>query len=361
MPRLYLMFLNRSSPPKLSDSSLSPNDLSSGSAGGGGPVGFGDCGVCGGGCACGVCGGSAEGIIDTGLEMWAPLSRGAGVELSLFSLPSGTLPMKELLRRPNQLVLFLRVSVCFWLLIVSAGELGRSSLRLSDDGRVRRPRNLRTDEGRRWVGDRLPMGCSGTGCSGCSSCSGFCGCSGCSDCSGCSGWTESVASESPVLRWGKTGDMGVGCEERGPWPAAGARGVAGGESRGAGIEVPSVREKLTGVNVSGLYFMAADVGTTSEESNGRAVEKRARAAAGSGDGGERRSTGTEEAGTGTNGNRVYATLTVLQTPVYAVQMRRSRLGTRRAARRRSGAVNGASVSRQDVVQRVFVAAEGMVE
>jgi hypothetical protein len=144
--------------------------------------------------------------------------------------------------------------------------------------------------------------------------------------------------------------------------------VAGGESRGAGIEVPSVREKLTGVNVSGLYFMAADVGTTSEESNGRAGEKRARAAAaaaaaaaGSGDGGERRSTGTEEAGTGTNGNRVYATLTVLQTPVYAVQMRRSRLGTRRAARRRSGAVNGASVLRQDVVQRVFVAAEGMAE
>jgi hypothetical protein len=73
---------------------------------------------------------------------------------------------------------------------------------------------------------------------------------------------------------------------------------------------------------------------------------------GSGDGGERRSTGTEEAGTGTNGNRVYATLTVLQTPVYAVQTRRSRLGTRRAARRRSGAVNGASVSRQDVVQRL---------
>jgi hypothetical protein len=263
MPRLYLMFLNRSSPPKLSDSSLSPNDLSSGSAGGGGPVGFGDCGVCG-GCACGVCGGSAEGIIDTGLEMLAPLSRGAGVELSLFSLPSGTLPMKELLRRPNQLVLFLRVSVCFWLLMVSAGELGRSSLRLSDDGRVRRPRNLRTDEGRRWVGDKLPLGRSGTGCSGCSGCSGFSGCSGCSVCSVCSALSESVASESPVLRWGKAGDMGVGCEERGPWPAAGARGVAGGESRGAGIEVPSVREKLTGVNVSGLYFMAADVGTTSE-------------------------------------------------------------------------------------------------
>jgi hypothetical protein len=46
----------------------------------------------------------------------------------------------------------------------------------------------------------------------------------------------------------------VGCDERGPLPGVGGRGVSGGESGGAGIEVPSVREKLIGVRVRGWYF-----------------------------------------------------------------------------------------------------------
>jgi hypothetical protein len=115
--------------------------------------------------------------------------------------------------------------------------------------------------------------------------------------------------------------------------------VAGGESRGAGIEVPSVREKLTGVNVSGLYFMAADVGTASEgkQWQGRREESKGGSGGSGGSGLRRRwraaalNRNRNRTGTGTNGNRVYATLTVLQTPVYAVQTRRSRLGTRRAA------------------------------
>jgi hypothetical protein len=37
----------------------------------------------------------------------------------------------------------------------------------------------------------------------------------------------------------------------------GGRGVSGGESGGAGIDVPSVREKLMGVNVSGWYLGTA--------------------------------------------------------------------------------------------------------
>lgn len=50
--------------------------------------------------------------------------------------------------------------------------------------------------------------------------------------------------------------MGVGCEERGPFPGVGGRG-ASGESVGAGIEVPSVREKLMGVSVRGWYLVPA--------------------------------------------------------------------------------------------------------
>jgi len=44
----------------------------------------------------------------------------------------------------------------------------------------------------------------------------------------------------------------VGCEVRGPPSEVGGRGVCGGESRGAGMLVPSVREKATGVMVRGL-------------------------------------------------------------------------------------------------------------
>lgn len=39
----------------------------------------------------------------------------------------------------------------------------------------------------------------------------------------------------------------------------GGRGDSGGESGGAGIDVPSVREKLMGVSVSGLYLGPAMV------------------------------------------------------------------------------------------------------
>lgn len=44
----------------------------------------------------------------------------------------------------------------------------------------------------------------------------------------------------------------VGCEVRGPPSEVGGLGVCGGESGGAGIFVPSVREKEIGVMVSGL-------------------------------------------------------------------------------------------------------------
>jgi hypothetical protein len=42
-------------------------------------------------------------------------------------------------------------------------------------------------------------------------------------------------------------------------PGVGGRGVSGGESGGAGIDVPSVREKLMGVSVNGLYLPPAMV------------------------------------------------------------------------------------------------------
>jgi len=52
---------------------------------------------------------------------------------------------------------------------------------------------------------------------------------------------------------------GVGCDESGPLPGVGGRGVSGGESGGAGIEVPSVRLKFTGERVSGVYLPFAIV------------------------------------------------------------------------------------------------------
>jgi hypothetical protein len=113
------MFLNMSPPPKLSESSLTPNDLSSGRAGGGGPFFFVGCAGC-------------------------ETVRVAGVGRGP-SPPSGTVPTDFFL--PNQLLLFLLVKVGAWLLIV-AGDPGLSDCRLSEDGRERRPRNLRTEDGR---------------------------------------------------------------------------------------------------------------------------------------------------------------------------------------------------------------------
>jgi hypothetical protein len=136
-----------------------------------------------------------------------------------------------------------------------AGEPGLSSCcRLSFDESVRRPRNWRTEDGRRFcdpglVGDRPPLAASlvrprVTG--------------------------GSVAVESsyalsrgePTLCCGKMGDLGVGCDDSGPFPGVGGRGVSGGESSGAGIDVPSVSEKLMGSSVNGLNLggIAAVVG-----------------------------------------------------------------------------------------------------
>jgi hypothetical protein len=54
--------------------------------------------------------------------------------------------MNELFLFPNQLPLFFLVKL--GLLSTVAGEPGRSDLRLSEDDSGRRPRNLRTEEGR---------------------------------------------------------------------------------------------------------------------------------------------------------------------------------------------------------------------
>jgi hypothetical protein len=113
------MFLNMSSPPRLSDASLTPSDLSSGRAGGGGPFFL----VGGAGC-------ETVRLLDAGLAL---------------SIPSGTDPTVFFL--PNQLLLFRLDSVGAWLLMV-AGEPGRSDFKLSEDGSDRSPRNFRTDDGR---------------------------------------------------------------------------------------------------------------------------------------------------------------------------------------------------------------------
>jgi hypothetical protein len=112
------------------------------------------------------------------------------------------------------------------------GEPGRwSDFRLSDDDRLRRPRNLRTERGRLGivglVGERVLLASS----------------------------FVVVRSSSP---FGDFGDVepspGTWCESRGPLPGVGGRGVSGGESGGAGIDVPSVREKFMGVRVRGWYL-----------------------------------------------------------------------------------------------------------
>jgi hypothetical protein len=144
--------------------------------------------------------------------------------------------MKELFLLPNQPLLFFLARLGF--LSVLAGDPGLSDLRLSDEDMGCRPRNLRTEPG------RLPVGLAG----------------------------EKVllfASLDVVLRrcvsLGEPPDDlgGVGCESRGPFPGVGGRGDSGGDSGGAGIEVPSVREKLTGVSVSGWNLGATIVSSWS--------------------------------------------------------------------------------------------------
>jgi len=73
------------------------------------------------------------------------------------------------------------------------------------------------------------------------------------------GWSTGSAVDSAslgVLCCGKTAEIGVGCDESGPLPGVGGRGESscGGDSGGAGMDVPSVREKLIGVRVSGWYL-----------------------------------------------------------------------------------------------------------
>lgn len=206
------MFLNMSSAPQLSVSAPTPSVLSSGSAGGGGPFGFADC--------------------TAGCETVRPFEYGAEMPF-----PSGTDPAAKLFFLPNQLPLFLRDRLGAWLLMV-AGEPGLSDLRLSDDDSVRRPRNLRTDPGRLFDGlvgdmtlaaslDRPYWACDPA--------------------------VESSESLPCASSCGeRPGVVGVGCDDSGPLPGVGGRGVSGGLSSGAGICVPSVSEKLTGVSVNGL-------------------------------------------------------------------------------------------------------------
>jgi hypothetical protein len=205
-----------SPPPRLSESSLTPSDLSSGRAGGGGPF------FLVGGAGCETVRVDVAGLV--------------------FSIPSGTVPMVFFL--PNQLLLFRLDSVGAWLWMV-AGEPGRSEFKLSDDGSDRSPRNFRTEDGRLWglVGDSVPLAAS-------------------LDRGWCSPSPTTSSSSLPFadpFLWGNTPDCGVGCDDRGPLPGVGGRGLSGGESGGAGIEVPSVREKLMGVSVSGLYLVPAMV------------------------------------------------------------------------------------------------------
>lgn len=203
------MFLNMSSASMLSESALTPNDLSSGRAGGGGPFFLAGCGA--------------------GCEM----VRLFWETCLAVSTPSGTVPTVFFL--PNQLLLFLRDNVGAWLFTV-AGEPGLSDLKLSFEGSERSPRNFRTEPGRRCVGlagdIKLLVASLVRLCCNCSS----------------------VAWSPCALPFGKTSVLGVGCEDSGPWPGVGGRGVSGGESGGAGIEVPSVREKLTGVSCNGFHL-----------------------------------------------------------------------------------------------------------
>lgn len=163
-----------------------------------------------------------------------PLEAGAGL-----SLPSGSDPGAKVFLLPNQLPLFLRVRLGATLLMV-AGDPGLSDVKLSDDDRVRSPKNFLTDPGRLLeglVGEKvLPASLVRDWCKPAPNSS------------------DALPSEEESLCCGaKPGDLGVGCEDRGPFPGVGGRADSTGLSGGAGIEVPSVKEKLTGVSVSGLY------------------------------------------------------------------------------------------------------------
>jgi hypothetical protein len=119
-----------------------------------------------------------------------------------------------------------------------AGEPGLSVLRLSDDDSVRMPRNVRTDAGRLFeglVGDILLAA---------SLVRLWCSCAPAVESS------DGLPKGGDACRGGEAGDLGVGCDDSGPRPGVGGRGLSGS---GAGIEVPSVREKFMGVSVSGLY------------------------------------------------------------------------------------------------------------
>lgn len=91
------------------------------------------------------------------------------------------------------------------------------------------------------------------------------------------GGSAAAASSEPLPVGGSTcscgvaGLLGVGCDESGPLPGVGGRGVSGGESSGAGIEVPSVSEKLMGASVNGLNLagIAAGFGRTTSSSTMR--------------------------------------------------------------------------------------------
>lgn len=168
-----------------------------------------------------------------GCDVVRPFVVGIGL-----SRPSGTVPTAKFFFLPNQLPLFLRDRLGATLWIVE-GEPGLSELRLSDDDRVRRPRNFLTDPGRLLdglVGDMVLAASLMRDCGGCALES-----------------SDALPSDNESLcPGGKPGDLGVGCEESGPLPGVGGRGASSGLSGGAGIEVPSVREKLMGVSVSGL-------------------------------------------------------------------------------------------------------------
>lgn len=197
-----------SSPPRLIASSLTPNDESAGSDGGGGPF----------------FSGFAFASTPFALGVW-------------FSFPSGTgAIINVLFLLPNHPLLFFLDRL--GLLSTVAGDPGLSDFRLSDDDNGRRPRNLRTERG------RLPDGLVGDSVLLLSFVDVF---------RRCELAVESVDSlgGGELSSSGKKEVVGVGCESRGPLPGVGGRGVSGGESGGAGIEVPSVREKLMGVKVRG--------------------------------------------------------------------------------------------------------------
>ena len=159
------------------------------------------------------------------LLLWVPL----------LTLPSGTdAILYELFLLPNQLPLFFLDRL--GLLSVVAGEPGLSEARLSDEDIGWRPRNLRTEDGRfpdGLVGDSVPLEVISRS------------------------WGPDESLD--VVPAGKVADVGVGCESSGPLPGVGGRGLSGGESRGAGIEVPSVREIGVMFSVSGVYLPTAMV------------------------------------------------------------------------------------------------------